>query len=279
MADLIAHDGTRLAYRVVGQGRPVVCLQGGPMMDASYLGDLGGLSDHVQLILVDYRGTGESQVPDDISTCRCDRLVDDVEALRAHLGLDQLDLLGHCAGANVAVQYAARHPERIHKLAMITPSTMAIGVTATGEDRREIVRRREGEPWFPHASKAFEKIQTGKTATADWEAIAPFTYGRWDAAAQAHYADMEKHRNWEAAAAFAAEGAFTPEATRAALAKFDAPILLLAGEFDTGAPPHVVAGYAGLFPNATFVTQEAAGHFPWVDNPTWFAETAARFMA
>ncbi|TWP47919.1 alpha/beta hydrolase [Lentzea tibetensis] len=277
MPDLIAHDGTRLAYRVAGQGRPVVCLQGGPMMDATYLGDLGGLSEHVQLILPDYRGTGASQTPADITSCRCDRLVDDVEALRAHLGLDQLDLLAHCAGANVAVQYAARHPERVHKLAMITPSTMAIGVTATGEDRREIVRRREGEPWFEHASNAFEKIQAGEAA--DWEAIAPFTYGRWDAAAQAHYADMETHRNWEAAAAFVAEGAFTPEATRPALAEFDAPVLLLAGELDTGAPPPVVAGYTALFPNHTYVTQEGGGHFPWVDNPTWFAQTVATFLA
>lgn len=41
-----AHDGTKLAYHVFGDGPPVVCLSGGPMQDSVYLGDLGGLSAH-----------------------------------------------------------------------------------------------------------------------------------------------------------------------------------------------------------------------------------------
>jgi hypothetical protein len=63
--DLLAHDGTRLTYHVVEQGRPVVCVQGGPMQDSVYLGDLGGLSGCVRLILLDCRGTGQSQTPAD----------------------------------------------------------------------------------------------------------------------------------------------------------------------------------------------------------------------
>jgi len=60
-----AHDGTGLAYRVCGEGIPVICLPGGPMQDSGYLGDLGGLSAHRQLIMVDLRGTGQSAVPED----------------------------------------------------------------------------------------------------------------------------------------------------------------------------------------------------------------------
>jgi len=123
-----AHDGTDLAYHVFGEGIPVICLPGGPMQDSVYLGELGGLSAHRQLIMVDYRGTGRSAIPEDATSYRCDRLVDDVEALREHLGLDRLDLLAHCAGANLAAQYVARHPERVGQLALITPSTMAVGL-------------------------------------------------------------------------------------------------------------------------------------------------------
>ena len=53
-----ARDGTGLAYHVVGTGEPVICLPGGPMQDSAYLGDLGGLSAHRQLNMVDPRGTG-----------------------------------------------------------------------------------------------------------------------------------------------------------------------------------------------------------------------------
>jgi proline iminopeptidase len=267
-----------LAYRGSGEGSPVVCVGGGPMQDSEYLGDLGGLSERLRLILLDHRGTGQSETPADTGSYRCDRLVEDVEALREHLGLERINLLGHSAGANVAVLYAARYPERIGTLSLVTPSTRAVGIDATGDDRRAVMRLRAGEPWFAAASAAFEAIQTGQATGDNWEAITPFTYGRWNDVARAHHAAEETQSHPEAAAAFGAEGAFDPPATRAALAAFGAPVLLLAGEFDVGAPPRVLAEFAGLFPNATFVIQPGAGHFPWLDDPNRFTSTITAFL-
>jgi len=56
----------------------VVCLPGGLMQDSGYLGNLGGLSRRLQLILLDYRGTGHSESPTDPHSYRCDRLVNDL---------------------------------------------------------------------------------------------------------------------------------------------------------------------------------------------------------
>jgi pimeloyl-ACP methyl ester carboxylesterase len=249
------------------------------MQDSAYLGDLGGLSGSVRLILLDPRGTGQSQAPDDIASCRCDRLVDDVEVLREHLDLDRIDVLAHSAGANLAALYTARYPERVSKLVLVTPSTIAVGITAGSEVRREVIRRRQGEPLFAQVSAAFEAIAAGHGTDGDWEAIVPFTYGRWDAAARAHHAAGKQHRNAAAAAAFRAEGAFDPDATRAALATFSAPVLLLAGELDLAGPPPVVAEFAGLFPNATLNILAGGGHCLWLDNPAWFTETIAAFLA
>lgn len=276
---LAARDGTRLAYEVSGDGTPVVCLPGGPLLDSASLGDLGGLSEFVDLIRPDYRGSGRSETPTDVASYRCDAVVDDVEALREHLRLDQINILAHCAGANVAVQYAALYPERVGRLALITPSTRAVGISITSDMRREVVQLRKGETWFLLASEAFERIQTGQANDSDWEAITPFTYGRWDSAAQAHDARDNDHRNEEGAAAFGAEGAFDPPATRAALATFEAPVLLQAGEVDVAAPPRAVAEYAALFPNATFVVQPGAGHVPWLDDPSWFTATISAFLS
>jgi pimeloyl-ACP methyl ester carboxylesterase len=75
------------------------------MQASTYLGDIGGLPAHLSLVLLDFRGTGESAVPDDPHTYRCDRLVDDVEALREHLGQDRVEMMAHSAGASVAVLY------------------------------------------------------------------------------------------------------------------------------------------------------------------------------
>jgi pimeloyl-ACP methyl ester carboxylesterase len=273
-----AHDGTGLAYHVFGEGIPVICLPGGPMQDSVYLGDLGGLPAHRQLIMVDPRGTGQSAIPRDAASYRCDRLVDDVEALREHLGLDRLDLLAHCAGANLAALYAARHPERVGKLALITPSTFAVGIAATGQSRLETARLRKDEPWFAAAFAALEAIVAGHATDDRWKAIDPFFYGRWDAAAQAHQAAQDGHRNSEAAAAFGAEGVFDPDATRAALAAFNAPVLLLAGETDLNTIPRVVAEFAELFPDAELVVQPEAGHYPWLDDADRFVATTATFL-
>jgi pimeloyl-ACP methyl ester carboxylesterase len=77
---------------------------------------------------------------------------------------------------------------------------------------------------------------------------------------------------------FGAEGAYDPEATRAVLARFQAPVLLLAGEADLGAPPSVIGQYAGLFPNGTLVVQPGAAHIPWLDDADRFVEATAAFL-
>lgn len=100
-----AHHGTELAYHVVGDGDPLICLPGRPMQAYAYLGDLGGLSRNRRLIELDLFGTGGSAVPDHLATYRCDRVVADVEALRRHLGLERMDLLGH-PGAEFAGLFA-----------------------------------------------------------------------------------------------------------------------------------------------------------------------------
>ena len=273
-----AHDGTDLAYHVFGEGIPVICLPGGPMRDSVYLGELGGLSAHRQLIVVDLRGTGQSAIPENAASYRCDRLVDDVEALREHLGLDRLDLLAHSAAANLAALYVTRYPERVSKLVLVTPSTKAVGIAASGEARREIALLRKDEPWFEAAFAALEAIVAGHATDDSWKAIEPFFHGRWDAAAQAHQAADDTQRNTEAVAAFGAEGAFDPQATRAALATFGAPVLLLGGDTDLNTIPSVVAEYAELFPNAEFVVQPQAGHYPWLDDADRFVATTATFL-
>ncbi|MER7824076.1 alpha/beta hydrolase [Streptomyces sp. NPDC096097] len=276
MPTFTAPDGTRLAYRIQGSGEPLVCVPGGPA-DSAYLGDLGGLSAHRRLIALDLRGTGRSGVPEDTTSYRCDRLVEDVEALREHLGLARIDLLAHSAGANLAARYVARYPDRVRRLALITPGTRAVGVEITGESRRELARLRKGEPWFPEAYTALEAITEGIGTGSDRDAISPFFHGRWDAAARRHQA-AARPDNEEAVALFAAEGAFDPEATRAALAIWQNPVLLLAGEFDLNSPPRSVAEFAGLLPHARLVVQPGAGHYPWLDDADRFVATTAEFL-
>lgn len=276
-----SYDGTELAYSVHGEdapGEPVVCLPGGPMQDTAYLGDLGGLSVHRPLLMLDLRGTGHSAAPDDPETYRCDRQVADLEALRAHLGAERLDLLAHCAGANLAALYAAAHPAHVRRLALVTPSTTAVGLAPDPEERLAVARLRASEPWFEPAYAALEALVSGHATADHWQAVTPFLYGRWDPAAHEHHLAQEGHRNDRAAALYAAESAFTPDATRAALGALSAPVLLLAGETDLNTPPGVVQEYAGFLGRPEYIVQPHAGHFPWLDAPATFVATVATFL-
>jgi pimeloyl-ACP methyl ester carboxylesterase len=278
MATFDSADGTRLTYHQAGEGRPLICVPGGPMQASAYLGDMGGLSAHRSLALLDLRGTGESAIPADPASYRCDRLVDDVEALRVHLELDGIDLLGHSAGAALALLYAARHRDRIGRLALLNPSPRAVGLDISDSDRRQVAERRRSEAWFPDAFAALERIWSGEATAADWTAIAPFTYGRWDTVAQAHLAQEASQTNAEAAAAYYSAGALDPEATRTALARLGAPVLVVAGEYDVALPPKCAAEYAGLFDQAELAVQPGVGHFPWLDDPQWLVQTLAGFL-
>jgi pimeloyl-ACP methyl ester carboxylesterase len=263
-----APDGTELAYDTIGSGAPVLCLPGGPMRDPLYLGDLGGLSSTRQLIVLDPRGTGRSAIPDDPSTYRCDRQVDDIEALRAHLGLDRIDLLAHSAGGDLGMLYAARYPKRLNHLALITPSVRAVGIAVTDDMLRTAMAQRKNESWYAKALATFDD--------GGWPI--EFGYGRWDAAAKAHAAAEDDQRNPEAAAGYNAEGAYHPEETRAALTELTAPVLVLGGEVDWITTPQTATELAALFPNAQLAIQPGGAHYVWLDDPDWFTATVAAFL-
>ena len=186
MARFASYDGTQIGYRVLGAGPPLVCLPGGPGRAGEYFGDLGGLSRSRQLIIPDTRGTGQSADASDPVSYRCDRLAGDVEALRTHVGLDRMDLLGHSAAGDLAVLYAAAHPQRVAHLILLTPGLRAVGIEETDEQWRAALARRAGEPWYPDALAAVEKAEAGDESMENRRVYMPFFYGRWDDAARAH---------------------------------------------------------------------------------------------
>lgn len=279
MARFASYDGTQIGYRVLGAGPPLVCLPGGPGRASEYLGDLDGLSRSRQLIMPDTRGTGQSADASDPLSYRCDRLVGDVEALRAHLGLDRMDLLGHSAAGNLAILYAAAHPQRVAHLILLTPGLRALGIEETDQQWRAALARRSGEPWYPGALAAIEKAEAGDDTAENRRAYMPFFYGRWDNAARAHVDAGVSERSRPVRDGFGAAGAFNPAITREEAARLAAPVLVYAGELDVDPTPDTAAAGARLFPDATLAVQPGAAHFPWLDDPAFFTAAITSFLS
>lgn len=279
MATFASYDGTEIFYRDLGDGAPLVCLPGGPARAGVYLGDLGGLSRHRRLIVPDQRGSGESGDPADPATLRVDRLVEDVEALRVHLGLERMDLLAHSAGAVLATMYAATYPQRLSRLLLITPGLITVDGDEDDAALDAALARRSGEPWYPAARPAADAIMHGDLSLENLVAARPFYYGRWDEEAREHATLGLTSRSVAARAGFLRDVKPNVPLIKQGLAQLNAPVLLYVGELDPFVTENAARAAAPDFGDAPVIVQPEAGHYPWIDDPAAFSVALAGFLA
>ncbi|HJS40293.1 MAG TPA: alpha/beta fold hydrolase [Sphingomicrobium sp.] len=137
-----AHDGTRLAWSVVGEGPPLVKTANwlnhlehdweSPLW-RHWMGEF--LKDHC-LVRYDERANGLSDW--DTPEISFEAFVDDLESVVDCAGLDRFDLLGISQGAAVAIAYAVRHPERVRRMVLYGGYSQGWGARG---DPEEIARR------------------------------------------------------------------------------------------------------------------------------------------
>lgn len=109
----LAVPGGRVAYWIRGDvdsGRlPLLTLHGGPGLTHNYLETLADLADERPVIFFDQLGCGDSERPDDTSLWTVERAVEEVECVRAGLGLDRFHLFGNSWGGWLALSYVLGH--------------------------------------------------------------------------------------------------------------------------------------------------------------------------
>ncbi|NLU66574.1 alpha/beta hydrolase [Streptomyces sp. HNM0574] len=287
MPHFTSYDGAQLAYRVLGHrdpgpgGAPVVCLAGGPARDAAYLGGLGGLDARVPLVVPDARGTGASPTAADPAGYAFPRLAEDVEALRAHLGLDRFALLAHDAAAATAQAYAAAHPERLSSLVLLNPGSRLQG--RLPHDAREIFESRAAdEDWWEDAYVAVQLLQHADDLDEIRDLLlraAPMAYARWEGPQQEHaLAEGEQLNPVPRAAFWQGVDEAAGDAIVAGLAAVEAPVLVVTGALDAITGVRGGEYVAECFPEARVVRLPEVGHYPWVDAPQTFVPLVADFL-
>lgn len=100
--------------------RPVLfLLHGGPGGDHSgFKHHTVALQDTAQLIFIDHRGCGRSKKTH-AREYTLENNIEDIEALRKHLGLEKICILGGSYGGIVAQGYAIRYPQHVAKLVLV----------------------------------------------------------------------------------------------------------------------------------------------------------------
>ena len=115
--DSVVVNGITLAYRVIGEGEPLVLLHGffGTGRDWSFL--LEDFSAHYRLIVPDLRGHGHSTNPSGQFTHRQSAL--DIYALLDRLGVDTFSAMGASTGGMTLLHMATAQPERVKAMVLI----------------------------------------------------------------------------------------------------------------------------------------------------------------
>jgi pimeloyl-ACP methyl ester carboxylesterase len=169
-----ASDGARLAWRELGEGRPVLLLHGlFSNAETNWLkfGHAALIAARgFRVIMPDLRAHGDSAAPHDAASYPPDILARDGLELVAHLGLADYDLGGYSLGARTAVRMAilGAAPRRL-----VVAGMGLRGLLATGLRRDHFRHILEARGTHPRGSPEWLAEAFLKTTGGDPEAMLP----------------------------------------------------------------------------------------------------------
>ena len=118
----MAVSGTEIAYRIAGQGEPLLLLHGHPQTQAIWHNVAPHLTSQFTVVLADLRGYGDSGKPEpDAEHLRYSKreMAQDQFELMAALGFSQFSVIAHDRGARVAHRLALDHPQAVKRMVLM----------------------------------------------------------------------------------------------------------------------------------------------------------------
>ncbi len=261
-------DGPRM------REQPVAFLvHGGPGGDhSSYKPAFSPLSRKMQLVYFDHRGQGRSARGPKASYT-LDNNVEDMEALRQHLGLDTIVVIGGSYGGMVALTYASRYPHRVsHLIVLVT--TAHGGFLARAQ---EILDQRGTPEQKAVAQPLWTGSFTSEAQLRDYFRIMRPLYSITADPSQPEIAGDRAILSVDAInVAFG--GFLRTYDVRDQLHKITAPTLVIAGRHDWICPPEYSEEIARLIPQADLRIFENSGHSIRADEPQALLDAIAGFI-
>jgi proline iminopeptidase len=272
-------------YRVAGQGAgvPLVFLHGGPGEGSQAFQVVGGpeLERTQRIVYFDQRGAGRSNRPKGASFYSIDILVEDIDALRKALGVEKIALLGHSFGTILAMEYAARHPERTHKVVLAAavpdfPRMLDLMCERLAKTDPEAHARAvaAGDPATAIKCNAFSAYQGDRMKAYVVANMFPDprTGERVEALDNAGGLANTGEQN----SALFGQGLLTYRL--ADPARIRAPVLVIAGGKDFQAVIEPQRTLARAVRRGRLIEYRDNGHFMFVEDPARFARDVGRFL-
>jgi proline iminopeptidase len=257
--------------------RACFLVHGGPGFDhTGWKPTISPLAEYTQLVYFDHRGNGRS-TRGPVETYTLDSNVDDLEALREYLGLEEIILLGWSYGGFVAMTYATKFPDRVSHL-------IALTTTPCFQESRKRAQEIAADRADPEQARHFPALWGGEIKSPEHmlEIYNDLTriYTAWNEPGDPrmegetlsrailneeplNYAFGEMLENYD---------------IRGDLSKITAHTLVLAGRHDWITPLDQSEEIARLIPNAKLQVFDYSGHFVITEETDKFLRTVKSFL-
>ncbi len=287
---MYAHvNGVKLFFDVEGAGfvpegpimkeKPVCfVLHGGPGGDhTSFKPGLSPLSEVMQLVYIDNRGSGRSEKGPQ-STYTQKNNVEDIEELRKYLGLDKIVLLGASYGGMVALEYARKYQENVKSLLLV--------VTAPSSDFTDKAKEIVKQKGTPEQQEMAQVLWDGAFKSSEqqeqyYEVMAPlYSYSHEDTAEgklARENASKRSNRSYEALNE--GFGGFLRDYNVVDfLPSIHVPTLIIAGRHDWITPVEGSIFMNEKIPNSKLVIFEESSHSVIKDEHDKFIVTVTDYV-
>jgi pimeloyl-ACP methyl ester carboxylesterase len=259
----VTADGTRLAYRVQGDGEAFVVVSSTLESSTAWRAFSRRAARRRRVVIYDPRGVGRSSG----GPVDHEHHLRDLRSLLAALSIDRAVLMGHSIATQLCVRLANERPELVGGLVLLGPM-----INPGGCERR----RRMFAGW----AQALALGGTPAMFDVFWpQILCDATFERGGAGAFEAYRELwiaDSDRDAIAAqlaAAIAADGAPLE------LGAVSCPALLLAGEDDFLATTSALRESAAALPDARVSVLAGVGHVPHLEAPLALHQAIDRFVA
>lgn len=261
-AGAVETNGARISYSVAGSGPAVVLIHGWALSLREWDEQIAALSRHYRVVAFDRRGYGRS-------TGFADASADpgDIRALLDTLHIRSAVLVGHSAGADVAIRLAAAMPDRVTALVLYgggEPDSFPVPAPpGLGPAMAKQFARRYGVDSLMRFVKSLPQFQSGPHRAA---AIA----ARLDTMI-AGYPGRDLLEDHPESAAF-------PRPPCRAMRRWPMPTLFISGEREGPRWQLVSDSLARWMPDARKVLIPGGGHGVHFDEPEQFNAAVLSFL-
>ncbi|HXS88168.1 MAG TPA: alpha/beta hydrolase [Steroidobacteraceae bacterium] len=275
---VITVRGEPHTYLAEGKGEPCIVVGFAPQYPALFS---TRLKQHISLIYVDYKNSWDALDESKVQATTLDSLVEEIDDVRKAFALERVCVLGHSTPGLVAIEYAARHPERTSRLILVAVTPFYNReLTETSRSFWEADASPERKAVFAENLRRLPDSTLSKLSARDAFALRYARMGPrlffdpkydfyWAWIGHQFSAPM-LDRFWKVIVAD-----YNPWSR---LSKNTVPTLVVLGRYDY-AVPYRLWDRCRSIPGLTFVTLERSAHFPMIEEPQRFDAALTRWLA